>query len=296
VREIVIGTVGDDGSRDALALGLALARSVGARPVVAHVRPESWRSPGRGQVDAEWDAYLERRAQEILAETVAERAEELLALGAETDVGHHRSSGSGLDEIAARRGAGAIVIGSAPGGASGLIRSGSTAEKLLHGAGVVVALAPTGYREVATERITRVVVAVESGSEETQVGPVVELVGRHGIGVDLLTVVRRATRIYTTQLGPDAEAELIAALRAEAESALERAAAVAHGLGVEVRGRHVVVGDEVDDALASFAWQPGDVLAVGSSRSGVLRRVLLGDMTYRLVRAARVPVLVVPRG
>jgi nucleotide-binding universal stress UspA family protein len=58
----------------------------------------------------------------------------------------------------------------------------------------------------------------------------------------------------------------------------------------------VVVGDEVDDALASFAWQPGDVLAVGSSRSGVLRRVLLGDMTYRLVRAARVPVLVVPRG
>jgi nucleotide-binding universal stress UspA family protein len=296
MREIVIGTVGDDGSRDALALGIAIARSVGARPVVVHIRPERWQVPGRGQVDAEWDAYLERRTQEILAETVADRAEELLALGAETDLGRDRSSGSGLDDVAARRGAGAIVVGSAPGGHPGRIRNGSTAEKLLHGAGVVVALAPAGYRDAAPERVTRVVVAVESGSEQTQVGPVVELVGRHGIGVDLLTVVRRATRIYTTQLGPDAELEIVAALRAEADAALERAAEVAHRLGVEVRGRHVVVGDEVDDALASFAWEPGDVLAVGSSRSGVLRRVLLGDMTYRLVRAARVPVLVVPRG
>jgi nucleotide-binding universal stress UspA family protein len=296
LREIVIGTVGDDGSRDAVALGLALARSVGARPVVVHVRPERWPAPGSGRVDAEWDAFLETSAAETVARTVEEQAEAFAGLEAATDIGRHRSSGSGLDEVAARRGSGAIVIGSAPGGPAGRIRSGSTADKLLHGAGVVVALAPAGYRVHAPERITRVVVAIESGSEDTQVRPVVELVGRHGIDLDLLTVVRRATRVYSRQLGPDAEAELLAALREQAEGSLDRAAALARELGIGVRGRHVVVGDEVDDALAAFDWRSGDVLAVGSSRSGVIRRVLLGDMTFRLVRAAPVPVLVVPRG
>jgi len=42
-------------------------------------------------------------------------------------------------------------------------------------------------------------------------------------------------------------------------------------------------------------WHREDLLVCGSSNLGPVRRVLLGDMTFRLLRAATVPVLVAPR-
>jgi nucleotide-binding universal stress UspA family protein len=57
----------------------------------------------------------------------------------------------------------------------------------------------------------------------------------------------------------------------------------------------VLVGDTVDAALADFIWHREDLLVCGSSTLGPVRRVLLGDMTFRLLRAATVPVLVAPR-
>jgi hypothetical protein len=67
VTEVVIGTTGDAGSDDAAALGIALTRTLGATPVVAHVRPEAWQVVGAGRVDAEWDRYLEDSSRDIVA-------------------------------------------------------------------------------------------------------------------------------------------------------------------------------------------------------------------------------------
>ena len=66
MTEIVIGATTDEGSRDAAALGIALARTLDAVPVVAHIRPEPWRAPGSGRVDVEWDSYLEQRSRETI--------------------------------------------------------------------------------------------------------------------------------------------------------------------------------------------------------------------------------------
>lgn len=43
-------------------------------------------------------------------------------------------------------------------------------------------------------------------------------------------------------------------------------------------------------------WSDGDLLVVGSSRLGPIARVFLGSTATRILRAAPVPVVVVPRG
>jgi nucleotide-binding universal stress UspA family protein len=289
MSEILIGATTDQGSDDAAALGIALARTLDLTPVIAHIRPEPWRAPGSGQVDAEWDAYLEQSSLDTVDRIRAEHAAAFDDLGALTDIGMHRSSGHGLDELAQRRASAAIVIGSAPGGAPGHIHSGTTSEQLLHGSHVPIALAPTGYAASAPERIGRVVVAIGTVYRPGRLRAALALLPE--IDTVLVSVVRRATSIYTTQLGVDAELDVLHALRLDALAAVEAAQA---DLGRPSEG-HVLVADTVDSALAGFAWHGDDLLVCGSSSLGPVRRVLLGDMTFRLLRAATVPVLVAPR-
>ena len=289
MTEIIVGATTDAGSDDAAALGIALARTIDAVPVVTHVRPEPWHAPGSGRVDAEWDAYLETSSAAAIDAVVTRHAADLEQLDARTDVGVHRSSGHGLDDVAQRRSASCIVIGSAPGGETGRIASGSTSEQLLHGAHVPVAIAPTGYAGYAPESITRVVVAVDMAYRPGRLDAALDLLP--DLGVALVCVVRRATSIYTTQLGTDAELGVLHELRRLAAHALDAAA-------TDLRRpceTHVLVGDSVDAALAELTWHRGDLLVCGSSELGPVRRVLLGDMTFRLLRAATVPVLVAPR-
>ncbi len=210
-------------------------------------------------------------------------------LGVVTDIGMHRQSGTGLDELAQRRGASVVVIGSAPGGTVGRIQGGTTSEQLLHGSHLPVAIAPTGYADAAPDRIERLVVAVDMDYRPGRLTSALDLLP--DVVVELVCVVRRATSIYTTQLGVDAELEVLHVLRAQAADALSAAQ-------VDIRRTtetHVLVGDTVDAALAEFIWHREDLLVCGSSTLGPVRRVLLGDMTFRLLRASTVPVLVAPR-
>jgi len=289
MTEILVGATTDEGSRDAAALGIALARTLDAVPVVAHVRPEPWRAPGSGRVDAEWDSYLEQSSRETVAAAIATDAGDFEDLGARTDIGMHRQSGTGLDELAQRRGSSVIVIGSAPGGTTGRIQGGSTSEQLLHGSHVPVAIAPMGYADTAPDRIERLVVAIDMDYRPGRLTAALDLLP--AVEVVLVCVVRRATSIYTTQLGVDAELEVLHVLRAQAADALAAAQADIR----RTTETHVLVGDSVDAALAEMIWHREDLLVCGSSNLGPVRRVLLGDMTFRLLRAATVPVLVAPR-
>ena len=47
--------------------------------------------------------------------------------------------------------------------------------------------------------------------------------------------------------------------------------------------------------MQRFDWQGDELFVLASARGGVLRRVFLGDMTYKLVRATPVPAIVLPR-
>ena len=141
----------------------------------------------------------------------------------------------------------------------------------MHGSSVPVALAPAGYADGAPERIGRLVVAIETTRHQAALAPVVEIARGFGLPVVFVTIVRRTTRIYTTQLGADAEDEVLAVLRADAEAALEAALALVPPEQAAYASGEVLAGDDVTAALLRFAWQPGDLLVCGSSTLGPVR-------------------------
>jgi nucleotide-binding universal stress UspA family protein len=94
-------------------------------------------------VDAEYQAFLERSAQEAL-----EDARERLPTGVPSTLLVHRarSAPAALLEVAEQRDATAIVLGSSAAGVLGQVTLGSVSDRLLHSSHVPLALTPRGYR------------------------------------------------------------------------------------------------------------------------------------------------------
>ena len=188
-----------------------------------------------------------------------------------------------------------VVVGSHRGGAFGRVASGGTAERLLHGSGCPVAVAPRGYRRRVTDKLRRVGVAfvdTPDGHEAVrlcrrpggQVGPAPHpVLGR-----------RRPRRLVRARGRPARGGDgARRGPQAEYQEALDRALA---GLPDGVQATGELLYGEVVDELSVVGERGVDLLVCGSRGYGPVRRVLLGTVSSALVRQASVPVLVVPRG
>ncbi len=133
--KIIVSYDGTANEDDAIALGRVFARA-GAEVALAYVRHSQ-----------EADAERERHAQS--------EAEELLARGAElfgrADVARHvvidRSTPRGLSTLAAGEGASVVVFCSDSHTANGHVAIGNSAQQLLEGGPVAVAIAPVGLAD-----------------------------------------------------------------------------------------------------------------------------------------------------
>jgi len=110
-------------------------------------------------------------------------------------------------------------------------------------------------------------------------------------------VIERVTRIYGSRLGRHAEDQVLLALREQAEGALAAAIERINALAEEPVAipTTILEGDTVTTALSKRNWDDADIIVTGSTGAGPLRRVFLGDMAYKLIRAATIPVMVIPR-
>lgn len=297
--EIVVGVTQGNSSSDALALSVSLATALDADIVVVNVFPVAYNYVSPAHVDAEWQGFLIEQAEE----TLEWAREELGDRPRVSYVMHpHRSSGVGLAEVATNRGAAAIVIGSAPGGSEGRISGGSTSDQLLHGSPVPVTIAPHGYGDWAPPEILRANVAYQQTHESDHCLALTVRALRKGnrdlsTTLQLVTVVERVTRIYGSRLGRHAEDQVLITLREQAQSALAAAVArIAAETGQPGEIPTVILeGDNVTNALAKRDWDDADILVVGSTGAGPIRRVFLGDMAYKIIRASTIPVMIVPR-
>ncbi len=294
--EIVVGVTADAHSRDAITLAAGLARTLKMGLAVVHTYPGSYNYVNPGHVDAEWQAFLLQQGNETLdwARTLLADRDDVAYL-----LHSNRNSGLGLIEVAEERDAAIIVIGSTPGASEGRIQGGFTADQLFHGSPLPVAIAPQGYGTWGPSAIDRAVVAYQRTSEsdhslDISIDVMQRLELTEVIQLALVTVVERTTRIYGSRLGSSAEAQVLEALREQAVQAQEQAIVRAAKLGISL-DTAVVEGDSVTSALPKYDWRDEDILVVGSTARGPIKRVLLGDMTYKLMRAATVPVLVIPR-
>jgi nucleotide-binding universal stress UspA family protein len=280
------------GGRDALSLGRMLARTGDVTLTVCVVVPQTWGHPSLARVDAEYAAFLDRYAEDAIAE-----AREFLgdAVRAEYASTSAPSATEGLIATATEAGAALIALGSARHGPLGRFTVGGITNEMLHVSPVPVALAPRGYRPSSAARLRRVTCAF-SGSTQSRSAfdAAVQLSRRHAVPLRLTTFVVHDGQMYPSQVGYDAERQVAEQWRAQALEAQEKALATLPG---DVAVEAGVVSDrDWEDALDSLSWEDGEVLVVGSSRLGPVARVFLGSNSTKIIRSSPVPVLVIPRG
>ena len=290
--KILIGVADDATSVDAVAFGATLVRTFGAHLSIVTVSATADEYIN-DHLDPRWTA---RRGDEAmnLVEDLAAGLAGTHDITAQTIVHHHRSIGQGLSEIAAETGADLVVVGSGPGGSLGRFTMGSTSNQLLHHIATPLVLVPSGYARHPVDRLRRVMVAFAQGPEgRAALEAGVDLARTAGLPLHVMTILVRH-RMFGSDLGADAEGGVLTAslemLRGYQDEALA---------DVETEGLHVttdvLVGDSPAEAMGREEWEPGDLLVLASAGGGLLRRVFLGDTTFKILRAATVPTLVLPR-
>ena len=281
LENVLAGCIPEPRGRDGLVLGALVKEQVRGHLTVAYVQPPAWSAPGPARAEeSAWRAYLMEQADATLWQ-----ARELAGDDADYVVHTHKGSGRGLVELARKRGADVVVIGSAPGGGKGRITVGSTADQLLHSSSVPVLLAPRGYGDEPPAAFERLTVAYRRGP-----GCDAAVKDAAAVAASLDVPLRLVTLVISTGRRARIEEEMLARLRDEAASNLRAAARGRPRVEVEV-----LEGRNVAQALGTTSWLPGEMIICASSATGPLRRVFLGDTSIKIVRAATCPVMILTR-
>ncbi len=285
--KLVVGYLATPGGADALALGIRLARSLGAQLEICLILPPG-KLPALGGAPASYDQLVAEQADQWLADAVAQVPPGVVARG-------HRlfseSFAQGLIDEVVRLEADALVVGGAGGGLVGSFSLGAVVNELLYSAPVPVAVAPRGIRESKVTTVREVTCAVGE---------------RAGANLLLQTAVRFCAAAGT----PLRLASLVAldpvfgSLRGDSEAIREHALNHAR-LTLESAKNELPEGfpitatvadaSSVEEAVGRLEWHDGDLIMVGSSRLSAPRRLFLGSTAAKMLRVLDVPMIVVPR-
>lgn len=290
--KILIGVADDATSADAVAFAATLAATYPSSQLSVVTVSATADEYINDHLDPRASTTRSDEATALVERFASQLAEQNLR--AQAIVHHHRSIGVGLSEIAEGMGADVVVVGSGPGGSLGRFSMGSTSNQLLHHIGVPLVLVPAGYARHPLPRLRRIMVAFAQGDEGLRaLEQSVELARAADVPMDVVTILVRH-RVFGSDLGADAEdgvlagsLEMLRGYQAQALSEVDTA-------GVEI-STDVLVGDSPAEAMGREDWEPGDMLVVASAGGGLLRRVFLGDMTFKILRASTVPTVVLPR-
>jgi nucleotide-binding universal stress UspA family protein len=153
MAKIIVSYDDTDNDRDALALGRVLAE-LGGEISLAYVRHTQ-------QPDSAREALEEKEAEELLEHGSQALGDEKV----ERHVVVHASTGAGLWELAESERADVIVFGSDYRTAAGAVMPGTSAQKMLTGGPVAVAVAPAGFRN-SEQQIRSIGVVPEDEGDE----------------------------------------------------------------------------------------------------------------------------------
>jgi nucleotide-binding universal stress UspA family protein len=276
---VIVGVGVDHGrSRDAIALAKALTR--GSLTLVSAYPAEARAMSRLGE------EYFARLSDEALA--TLERARDDMGVKAELLPVADRSPARALQHVAADRGAGLIVVGSAHHGRVGRLLAGDVARGVLQAAPCPVAVAPAGFDQHRGE-LLRVAVGFDNSPEaHAALETAAAWTDEHR--TTLTAVV--AWDLPATSFTGTAETAIVGPLADEEQVRVTEAAerAVADIPGAEVR---VVRGPAT--RVLTEAADTADILVVGSRGWGPVHRVAIGSAADHLMHHAACPVVVVPR-
>lgn len=279
--KLVVGYLATPGGADAVALGVRLARTLGAElELRLVVEADDVTTP---RVTAE-------KFHDILADQTRVWLDDGLKLVPEDVTAHAEvvvaeSVTEALSAEALRLDALAIVVGGSGGGLIGRYWLGSDVDHLLHFAPVPVAVAPRGTRHSDVARVHTVTCAIGSRpGAKLLLDTAARLCAAAGVPLRLVSLVA-----LDAHQGSDVEVA-----REKAGAAIESAkASLPSDLQVTTE---VVEGASVEEAVEKLTWRDGDLLMLGSSRLAPPRRLFIGSTAARILRVLDVPIVVTPRG
>jgi nucleotide-binding universal stress UspA family protein len=287
----VVGFSPDQGGREALALASVLARSSSGSLVVCTVVPETWGNPSMARVDAEYAEFLDTYAQKALhlAKTVLGES-----ISAQFVSRSAPSPRAGLAQVTSDVGADCLVLGSACIAPIGRFAQGSVTSDLLRSSHIPMALAPRGYSPPAQSKIERLTCAF-AGTPDSLIwaGRAADLCQIFGVPLRLATFVVRDKQMYPTGAGYKVENLVSNQLRLQAEAA--QAEVLADWSSSVSVSAAIGDGKTLKAAMDSLPWLDQELMIVGSSGRGPLLRAFLGSNLGKLVRAAPIPCILLPR-
>jgi nucleotide-binding universal stress UspA family protein len=274
-RPILVGFDASPEAIDALALAQLLAESPDSRVIVGFARGR--RTDGREEESVR--SLAEQHLGYPLTAGTDDRDAEWAAISA-------RSPAQGLRELATRRSADVLVVGSTARGPLGRVLPGSTGRRLLHEPPCPVAIAPLGYRD---QPATLGTIAVGFDGSDACRQAVFVAADLARASEALLRVVSIVDAEVQGHLGPEAGV-VIETVEEERRDGVSRL------LG------HLPVGVHVEERVVCASLIPeltrqardADLLVLGSHGYGPVRSALLGDVPSELVDSAPCPLLVVP--
>lgn len=273
--------------RDVLTFARVWSQASGRPLHVTTVYPSPY-FIGMGRTDAEWVSYNRAEAAQLLAEAQEFLTDEVVADYRPVPA---ESASRGLHDAMAAAGAGAtVIVGSRKRGGVRRTALGSTAGRLLQGAPGPVTLVPWDYEAGPADPIRRVAVAFVDTPDGRAA-----LAGAQAMAAELGAQLTVISVLPDTRVSPAlGEPHRFADEQREAfRTALDNSL---HGSDAPLSVRTELLEGPVVDTLADLRSEDYDVLVCGSRGYGPARSVLLGGVSSRLLRHARLPVVVVPRG
>src|SRR5690242_17744557 len=285
--KLVVGYLATPGGADAIALGVRLARTLGAE-IEACIILQADPVMSTIARTADYEGVLADQAQKWLGEALAAVPDDVTA---RSHVTFYDSFTDGLIRETARLEADLIVVGGSGGGLAGSYSLGSVVNELLHSAPVPVVVTPRGTRDSKIERVREVTCAIgERQGADLLLEKAVRFSRAAGTPLRLVSLVA-LDPMFGTLRGDD-EAVRERALT-HAREVLETAkTSLPEGFSVTATA---VEGSTVEDAVRKLQWHDGDMIMVGSSRLSAPKRLFLGSTAAKMLRVLDVPMMVVPR-
>ena len=275
-----------------LHLAAQFSRATGEK-IVATAIVERALPAGIDPIEDEYQGYVSSHATESL-ERVVDRMRGDLDISVE--VRQSTSIPVGLMEAVDQYDADLVVVGSSSSGLLGRVALGSVTERLVHTAGVPVAIAPRGYPSspVPIQRLT----AAYGGAADA-VGLIktsAELARQWSVRMRIASFTVRPTTTFGGSIDRSAENLVIQQWTSKTIDAAVKQLNEARA-SVAIPDVDVVIGAGIEwgEAVDKIAWESGDLLLLGSGAAGPMAQVFLGTAAAKILRHAPVPVMILPR-
>jgi nucleotide-binding universal stress UspA family protein len=276
----------------ALELACQFARSEAGTVHALTVVPRGGESVDGSATDGEFERWAAEEGEASAAEALAQLSRHSDVTSSATWV-TGRSVPAAMLQQATELGASLIVVGSGTDGVPGRIALTSKTDRLLHSSHVPVAIPPRGYSPEPGSRITRVTLAFRDDDATWRLlDEVADICRQIDAELRLLTVAIKQRPMVTSGVRRNEKLVFANLLR---QVAAAQAEAIDHLTAAGVKAATVTAeGASWTDALATVAFDGGDVLVVGSSSTHRLAHVFLGSSATKILRNSPVPVVVVP--